>query len=101
MRRNLVTAEPLRQRAGGALRRAAGVDKDQGRAVRLDQFGNAVIDLLPDLSRHNRFERRGWQFESEIARPDMASIDNRAVRLRPALGTDADQKAGDQLDRLL
>ena len=70
MRRDLVGAEPLRQRAGGALGHAAGVDEDQRRAVRLDQLGDAVVDLLPDLARHDRFERRGRQFEREIARPD-------------------------------
>ena len=101
MRRDLVVAEPLRQCARGALGHAAGVDEDQRRAVRLDQLGDAVVDLLPDLARHHRFERRGRQFEREIARPTMAGVDDRAFRRRPALRRRRRPESGRPLDRLL
>ena len=55
--------------------------------MRLDQLGEPVIDLLPDLARHHRFERRGRHFEGEVARPAVAGVDDRAIgagRRRPA-----------------
>ena len=53
-----------------ALGHAARVDEHQRGAVRLDQLGEPVVDLLPDLGRHHRFERRGRHFEREIAGAD-------------------------------
>ena len=35
--------------------------------MRLDQMGQALIHLLPDLGRHHRFEWRVRDFEGEIA----------------------------------
>ena len=45
----------------------------------------AVVDLLPDLARHHRFERRGRQLEREVARAawPMSTIVQSARRLRP------------------
>ena len=85
MRGHLIGPEPLRQLPRRPLGQPAGVDKDQGGAVRLDQLGQAVIDLLPDLARHHRFERRGRDFESQIARPAVAGIDHRALRTGRAI----------------
>ena len=59
-----------------------------------------VVDLLPDLGRHHRFERRGRHLEREIARADVAGVDDRAVgraRRRPA----TDQETRHLFDRLL
>ncbi len=85
MRGHLIGAEPLRQLPRHPLGQPAGVDEDQRGAVRLDQLGQAVVDLLPDLARHHRFERRGRDFESEIARPAVAGIDDRALRTGRAI----------------
>ena len=58
MRGQLMLAQALGQLTRRPLGHAARVDEDQGRAMRLDQLGQPVIDLLPDLARHHRFERR-------------------------------------------
>ena len=66
----------------------AGVDEDERRAMRLDQFGEAVVDLAPDLARHDRFERRRRHLDRQIARAAMAGVDDRAVgRCRRRSGT--------------
>ena len=57
-------AETLGELAGDPLRHAAGVDEHQRRAVLLDQRGEAVVDLGPDLVRHHRFERRIGHFDA-------------------------------------
>ena len=67
----------------------------------LDQTGQAVVDLPPDLARHHGFQRRGGNLEGEIARPAMAGIDDRAGLARPAVRASAGEKARDLLDRLL
>src|SRR6266481_815042 len=77
MRGHMIAAEALRQLAGHALDQAARIDKDQSGAVLLDQLGQAVVELLPDLPRHHRFERRGGNFEREVAGPAMAGVDDR------------------------
>ncbi len=82
MRGHLIGAEALGQLTGHPLHQPAGVDKNQGGAVRGDKLGQPVIELLPDLARHHRLERRGWDLEGEIARPAMAGVDDRAFRVR-------------------
>ena len=69
VRGDLVGAEALGELAGHALDHPARVDKDQRRAMRRDQLGQPVIDLLPDLARHHRFERRGGHFELQGRAP--------------------------------
>ena len=95
MRGHLIGAEPLGELAGHPLDQPAGIDEDQGRPMRLDQLGEAIIDLLPDLARHHRFERRRRHFEGEVARAPVTGVDD------PALRFGADQEARDRLDRLL
>ena len=95
MRGHLLGAQALGELAGHPLDQPARVDKDQGRAVRLDQLGQPVIDLLPDFARHDRLERRGRDFEGEITLPAMACVDD------PALCVGSDQKPRDCFDRLL
>ena len=58
------------------------------------------IDLLPDLARHHRFERRCRHLEREVARPAMAGVDDRAVGAW-CRWSSSDQKARDRFDRLL
>ena len=67
----------------------------------LDQLGQPVIDLAPDLARHHGFERRGGNFESEVARPNVAGVDDPTFGGGRAVRAGADQKARDRLDRLL
>ena len=95
MRGHPVGAEPFRQLPRHPLGEAAGVDEDQGRAMRLDQLGQPVVNLLPDFAGHHGFERRGRNFEGEVARPAMPGVDD------PALGIGPDEKSGHRLDRLL
>ena len=58
MRAHLVLAEPVRQLPGDTLGQPACVDEDQRRAMRVGEFHQAIIDLVPDLARHHGFERR-------------------------------------------
>ena len=97
MRAHLVLAEPVRQLPGDTLGQPARVDENQRRAMRVGEFHQAVVDLVPDLARHHRFERRGRDLERKIARAMMAGIDDLAIRSFSR----AEQEARDSLDRLL
>src|SRR5262249_51097754 len=74
VRGHLVGADALGQLARHPLGQSAGVDEDQRGAVRRDQLGQALIDLLPDLGRHHGLERRGRKFEGEIAGTAEAAV---------------------------
>ena len=54
-----------------------------------DEFGEPVVDALPDFVRHHRFERHGRDFQREIARADMADVDDRAISRNVAVDTRA------------
>jgi hypothetical protein len=95
VRRHLLGSEPLGELAGHPLGEPAGVHKDQGRAVGFDQLRQAVVDLLPHFARHHRLERRGGNFEGEVARPAVAGVDDLTLSGR------ADEETGHCLDRLL
>src|SRR5262244_3349484 len=97
MRAHLVLAEPVRQLAGDTLSQPARIHEDQRRAMRVGQLDQAVIDLIPDLARHHRFERRGRDLKRKIARAMMAGIDDLTARTSFC----AEQKAGYGLNRLL
>ena len=63
-----------------------------------DKLSQPVIDLVPDLGRHHRFERGGRYFELKVARTVMAAIDDQ----RPlAVRAGANQEIRHLLDRLL
>ncbi len=96
MRRHLIRADALREMAGHPLDQPAGVDKDQGRPVLADQIGEAVVNLLPDIARHDCFERRGWNLDREIAGAAVAGVDDRAL-----VAAGADKKPRHGFDRLL
>ena len=78
MRRHLIFTEPLRKLACRPLGHATRVHEDQRGTMRCDQLGQSVIDLLPDVARHHGFERRGGNFEGEVARPVVAGVDDPA-----------------------
>src|SRR5262249_5763940 len=74
VRGHLIGADALGQLARHPLGQSAGVDEDQRGAVRRDQLGQALIDLLPDLGRHHGLERRVRKFEGEIAGTAAAGV---------------------------
>ncbi len=98
---DVALAEAVGELAGDAFGHAPGVDEHQGRAVLLDQVGQAGVDLRPDLARHHRFERRSRHFDAQIARALMAGVDGRNVRGRRAVRGGARKEMRNNVDRLL
>ena len=82
MRGDRVVAEPLAQVTRQPFRQPPRVDEHQRRRVRLDQLGQPVVVLLPDLVRHHRVERRARNLDRQIDRAAMAFVDDRAVAAR-------------------
>ena len=76
-----------------ALGHASRVDEHERRAVRFDQFSHAVVDLRPDLVRHDRFKRRTRNLQAQIARALMARVDNRNLSRRLAIRRSAGQQS--------
>ncbi len=66
VRGDVFGAEALGQLVRHALGQAPRVHRDQRGAMRLDQPHEAVVDLLPHLVRHHRFERRTRHFDREV-----------------------------------
>ena len=97
MRGDRVLAQPLGQRAGDALGHAARVDEYQRGAMRFDQAQEPVVNLLPDLGRHHRFERRAGNFDRQIARALMPGVDDRRLSGGLAVRVGPDQKMRDLL----
>ena len=93
-----VLAQALGKLSGHPLCQPTGIDEDQRRAMALDQPGQLVIDLLPDLARHHGFERRVGKCEREVAFPAVAGVDDRAFVVRRVA---SDQETCDSFDRLL
>ena len=99
---DMLLAETFAEMACGAFGHASRVDEDQGRAVRLDQPGEAVVDRLPDLVRHHRLERHRRHLDGEVARAHVATVDDRTVGHAPRIDmAGADQEPRNLLDRLL
>jgi hypothetical protein len=96
-----IGTEPLGQLARHPLDEPAGVDEDQRGTMRLDQLGQALIHLFPDLGRHHGLERRVRKFEGEIASTAVASIDDGALDAGRLVGPRPDQETRHRLDRLL
>ena len=102
MSRDLLCADPLREVACDALCVPPCVDEDECSAVLAHELGQPVIDLRPRLARHDRLQRRGRDFELQIALPHMPRVDDRTVGLTVAADVvRAHQEARDLLDRLL
>ena len=80
MRGDMLLADALAQVARDALDHAPRVGEDQGGAVLLDQPRELVVEVFPDLVRHDRFERRIRQHQRQIARANVAAVDDDAVR---------------------
>jgi hypothetical protein len=101
VRRHVLGADPVGELARHPLRHPPGVDEDERGAMRLDQRGEALIDLLPDLGRHHRFERRIRDFECKVARAAVAGVDDGAVGGHIVGRARAEEKARHGLDGLL
>ena len=55
---HLVRAEAIGQMHRQSLAQPAGVDEDQRGLMLRDQLGDPAVDVVPDLRRHHRLERR-------------------------------------------
>ena len=75
-------AQALAQVASKAFGQASGVDEYQRGAMRLCELGQTVVDQFPDIVGHYRSERHRWHFYSQVARPRVADVDDRAGPLR-------------------
>ncbi|MNF39885.1 hypothetical protein D3C84_208800 [compost metagenome] len=71
-------AEAFGQVAAGALGQAPGVDEHQGGAVLPRQFGQTVVDAVPDLVAHHRFQRHRRDFDGQVAGTAVADVDDMA-----------------------
>src|ERR1700730_17904050 len=93
--------------ASGALRHAAGIDKNERRTMNERELGEPAVDLLPDFVRHDCFERRRRNLDREISRANVAGVDDDAIvaafvppAARPGLAF-GDQTAVNLLEGLL
>ena len=55
------------------------VGEDQRRAMLADELSEPVVDLTPDLRRHDRLERGGWHLDGEVTVAPMPQIDDSAL----------------------
>ena len=94
-------AETLGQLAGDPFRHPAGVDENQRRAVLLDEFRQAGVDLGPDLARHHRLEWRIGHFHTQVAAAMMPGVDGRDLGGGPAVSSCAGEEMGDHVNRIL
>ena len=99
VRRHVLLAEQLRELARCPFGHSARIDENERRSVFPNQIRQAPVDLVPDLRRHHRFERRIGDFQGQVARATVARIhDHGSLVGHPP---DADQKPRDIFDRLL
>ena len=96
VRRHRVRAKAVAQMPRDAFGHPARVDEHERRAVRADQLGQPLVVLLPDLVRHDGFERRLRQLQAEVHFSTVAFVDDRDLA-----GRCADEKSCDLVDRLL
>ncbi len=88
--------------ARDAFRMSAGVDEDERRAVLARELRETVIDLRPDIARHDCFERRRGHLDLQVALADVTGVDDGAIgRAVGAQLSGADEKSRHLLDRTL
>ena len=88
-------AQPLAQVSRRAFRHAPRVDEDQRGSMLTGQYGQPVIDQLPDSVTHHCFQRDRRHFQRQVTRPAMAHIDDFAMTI------DTDQEISHCLDGFL
>ena len=76
---DMLLADAFGEGEGGALRQAAGVYEDEGRAVLLDELGEAVVHVAPLLAGGDGLEVCGWDFDFDLEVALVASVDDGAV----------------------
>ncbi len=101
MRRDRVVAEPLAKLTRHALAHAARVDEDERGAMGANEVREPVVDLGPDLVRHDGCKGRVRRLDRKVAGALVAGIDNRDLGRRSAARIGAREKAGDRVDRIL
>ncbi len=79
MRGDIFLAQPFGKMPRHALGQPARIHEHQGGAVLADQFGQPIVDLRPDLARHDCLERRRRQLQLEVAAARVAAVDDDAV----------------------
>src|SRR2546425_37675 len=82
VRRDLIRAVALGQMQREALGEAPGVHEYQRGAVLADELHQPLVDLVPHLGRHHRFERRRGDLDREIERARMPRIDDAGIGCR-------------------
>ena len=78
MRRDRVVADPIAQMTREALGHPPRVHENERRPMRLDERREPVVVLLPHFVRHHRFQRCARDLDSEIDRPAVTGVDDRA-----------------------
>src|SRR5512132_3856190 len=78
MRRYLVVPQALSQMMRDPLGQSPSIDKDQGRAMGLREFGQPIVDILPDGVRRNAAEFVLGNFYPKIHWPAMPHVDHAA-----------------------
>src|SRR6266481_428686 len=73
-------AQTLRQIEGDTLSQAARVDEDQGRAVLPHQFGDTVIDFVPQFVAGNGTKFLSGDFNREVERAFVPHVDHHRIR---------------------
>ena len=76
MRSDVRVAQKFGQATRHPLRQAPRIHEDQRRAMLIDQGREAAMDLLPDLHRHHRFQRRVGQLDRKVTVTPMARVDD-------------------------
>ena len=94
-------SDQIRNLSGDALGQPSRIHKDQRGRVLLDQFGETLVDLLPDLGGHDRFQRRLGKLQSQIAIAAMAQIDDRTIGRNLVRRSRSDQELCDIGDGIL
>src|SRR5215210_4218082 len=80
MRRDGHGAETVGKLAGNTFCHSAGVDEDERRPMILDQLRQSIINLVPDLRGHDRFERGGGHLKREVSLAIMTAVHDHAIR---------------------
>jgi hypothetical protein len=102
MRGDRVRSEAPGEMMRHPLGQPARVGEDERGPVRLDEGGETIVVLLPDLVRHHRLERRVGQLDADVHGPAMAFVDQRAVGSPGGIEVrGAHEVARDVLERLL
>ena len=96
MRSDGVAAETFGKVMSDALREAAGVDEDESGTMLADEFGNTIVNFIPQFMRGNGAEFAGGDFDGEIDFALMTDLDD----FRSA-ASGTGEEMGDELNGLL